>query len=333
MENASAAPQYVSIEELVPSAEYTEEIVTEENVVTTELEHNDVKQTYQVQEQIITDEEQSYVEIKEEQIISEEEITTSEHPHHEQQQQQQQQQTVIINEQQEQHYGEGPNVIVEEAQQVVYEAPDIVQEEVILSSNGQHVDGCDFYVTDSSNDDDVIQLKEEEIIDTPSTETEMSVAMDLANLSQGYFPGQTQQHQPQSIYVDQQDYHHEEYVSSSVGESPSENNSGMSNNAILPPMSFSANNPTPIVMHPSCGDSKPRLSYAQMIAEALMQVRDSDTTRKRCGRPNELCRICVFFFRLMIECLHFRKYMPTSTKSIPITEWRRRVGRTPSVTT
>ena len=121
-----------------------------------------------------------------------------------------------------------------------------VQEEVVIGENGAH------YINDvasnetvvysaNGEEEEVVQLKEEEIIGTPSSEMEMSVAMDLAKLSQGHF----------------ENNHY------SVAHSPS---------PIMPP-------PLPqlepkITPHPPCGVEKPRLSYAQMIAESLMQAED-----------------------------------------------------------
>ena len=121
-----------------------------------------------------------------------------------------------------------------------------VQEEVVIGENGAH------YINDvasnetvvysaNGEEEEVVQLKEEEIIGTPSSEMEMSVAMDLAKLSQGHF----------------ENNHY------SVTHSPS---------PIMPPQPPQLE--PKITPHPPCGVEKPRLSYAQMIAEALMQAED-----------------------------------------------------------
>ena len=121
-----------------------------------------------------------------------------------------------------------------------------VQEEVVIGENGAHhindvASNETVVYSANGEEEEVVQLKEEEIIGTPSSEMEMSVAMDLAKLSQGHF----------------ENNHY------SVTHSPS---------PIMPP-------PPPqlepkITPHPPCGVEKPRLSYAQMIAEALMQAED-----------------------------------------------------------
>ena len=121
-----------------------------------------------------------------------------------------------------------------------------VQEEIVIGENGEHhindVASNETVVYSTNAEEGVVQLKEEEIIGTPSSEMEMSVAMDLAKLSQGHF--ENNQHY-------------------SVTHSPS---------PIMPPP---PPHPEPkITPHPPCGIEKPRLSYAQMIAESLMQAED-----------------------------------------------------------
>jgi len=121
-----------------------------------------------------------------------------------------------------------------------------VQEEVVIGENGTHhindVASNETVVYSTNGDEEeVIQLKEEEIIGTPSSEMEMSVAMDLAKLSQGHFENNRY----------------------SATHSPS---------PIMPPTTPQLE--PKITPHPPCGAEKPRLSYAQMIAEALMQAED-----------------------------------------------------------
>ena len=119
-----------------------------------------------------------------------------------------------------------------------------VQEEVVIGENGAHhindvASNETVVYSANGEEEEVVQLKEEEIIGTPSSEMEMSVAMDLAKLSQGHF----------------ENNHY------SVTHSPS---------PIMPPPPQQLEPKIP--PHPPCGVEKPRLSYAQMIAEALMQA-------------------------------------------------------------
>ncbi len=134
----------------------------------------------------------------------------------------------------------GHQVFVEETYGYVINDGDnlTVQEEVVISENGHQVPDIhnvasnETVVYTANGEEEVVQLKEEEIIGAPSTETEMSVAMDLAKLSQGHFENAYQ-----------------------VAPAPQ------------PPV-------PKIQPHPPCGAEKPRLSYAQMIAEALMQAEE-----------------------------------------------------------
>ena len=141
-----------------------------------------------------------------------------------------------------------------------------VQEEVVIGENGAHhindvASNETVVYSANGEEEEVVQLKEEEIIGTPSSEMEMSVAMDLAKLSQGHF----------------------ENNQYSVTHSPS---------PIMPPPSTQAE--PKITPHPPCGVEKPRLSYAQMIAEALMQAED---------RMLPLCEIYTYINQ---KCPYFR---------------------------
>ncbi len=144
--------------------------------------------------------------------------------------------------------------------------------------------GGDFFVQDSSeiNGGEVIQMQEEEIIETPSSETEMSVAMEMAKLSQGDHGA--------TIYTTPAGTHYQEEVYAN-GFSDSENTtpppSGTAN-VILPPTanvsgnrrrsghnsSTSASPAGPAPVLGADGTEKPRMSYAQLIAEALMSSED-----------------------------------------------------------
>ncbi len=125
-------------------------------------------------------------------------------------------------------------------------------------------------------------MQEEEIIETPSSETEMSVAMEMAKLSQGDHGGGG------TIYTSPSGTHFQEEVYGN-GFSDRENTtpppSSRSTNIILPPTAnvsgnrrrsstgTSANSGPPPVLGAD-GTEKPRMSYAQLIAEALMSTED-----------------------------------------------------------
>lgn len=122
----------------------------------------------------------------------------------------------------------------------------VVHEEIMFTEGDHEVQlssgiGSDFFVGQNA----VVQMQEEEIIETPSaSETEMSVAMEMAKLSQG-------------LISSNNSYDDTRY-------SDTENTT--------PPPSISD-------LTPECSPGeKPRLSYAQLIAEALMTRKDQMMT-------------------------------------------------------
>ncbi len=161
--------------------------------------------------------------------------------------------------------------------------------------SGAGVVGGDFFVQESVGDlngGEVIQMQEEEIIETPSSETEMSVAMEMAKLSQG-----GEHHggggEGTTIYTSPNGTQYQEEVYGNV--SDSENMTPSPSNVILPPSAAAnvggggsgkkrrssnasgsaASTPSgPPPALGSDGTEKPRMSYAQLIAEALMSSDD-----------------------------------------------------------
>lgn len=144
--------------------------------------------------------------------------------------------------------------------------------------------GADYFVQDASEVNgggDIIQMQEEEIIETPSSETEMSVAMEMAKLSQGENVG-TVYTSPNinNMSVSYQEETYTEYSDSENTTPPP----GSGDNIILPPTAnvsgnrkSSSSSSTPGGTKPvlgADGSEKPRMSYAQLIAEALMSTED-----------------------------------------------------------
>jgi hypothetical protein len=232
----------VPIEQIVPTSEGTVEIV-HETILKQEAEI-EIEQEEMYEE--VVEEEGPSTEVKDEVEIEEgAAVIVESHP----------EQDVMGTHQVfvEQNYGVGEYVIPDDTL--------TVQEEVVISENCYHIDDVasnETVVYSANGDEEVVQLREEEIIGTPSSETEMSVAMDLAKLSQGHFENT--------------------YNTARVGDAI----------ASMPK----------ITPHPPCGAEKPRLSYAQMIAESLMQAED---------RMLPLCEIYIYitqkypYFRMDVK--------------------------------
>ena len=150
-------------------------------------------------------------------------------------------------------------VVVQEPEQIFFDEPEILtSEEEIVTSNSSPMSGTgsgdgigsDFFVGGCEevvgNAEEVIQVKEEEIPMAASSETEMSVAMEMARLSQGLVHNNLN-----SSYED-------------------ENNYSDSENTTPPPYFNDNENDSDFeVSH-----EKPRMSYAQLIAEALLSRQD-----------------------------------------------------------
>ncbi len=198
---------------------------------------------------------------------------------------------VVADDEQVQHQQEEVVINGEDGEQVVF-VTDTGRVTVGSNSGGAGEVGGDFFVQDAdlTGGDAVIQMQEEEIIETPSSETEMSVAMEMAKLSQGGDSGAIYTSPNGTIYQTEEVYSNG-YYDDDAGDS----NGVHSTSVILPPTAANVSSssssskqqrrksapvssttapagPPPVLG--ADGTEKPKMSYAQLIAEALMSSED-----------------------------------------------------------